>query len=810
MKLNKSFQLIKIFIFVLLIILSFSLYCQEVVVYDVSVNEDDVVIDDITGEDGITYSKVSLKGGFTAHEAGQPGLPVLNARLIVPSDLGVTAITLDNPGPGRTLTLSSPVYPAQAPIPLYYKLNDPLSGRPFPTPPPFAGPDPEVYETNNAWPPDMVKLVNSGYIDGNIQIVYLEVTPFQLYAEEMKLEIYTDITLSIEMGGQSRIQPISRSMRMANAETILEKIVDNDSDIQKYMDSASATPAPITNTQELPYYDYVIITDNTFKNFFNDLICWKTRLGFKTGVVTCQEIYAAYPGGDQITGLGIDDNAGSIRQYLYDAWLNGTDFALLVGDHNKVPVRYGWGTIISNDDDDEVDFFNKIPTDLYYADLNGDWNVDDDPYYGEPKDPNGKTGDDVDYFPEIRVGRIPVGPLDSNNSDQTTECKTYIDNWIEKVIYYEKGNFVTAASNTYPANMFWLRGPMYPPIPTPPPPDFFTLTIWDYPPGYQGDDIVEEMSKGYGFVALHNLGRDIDFFTDDTLPQRSNFVSTFDSYRPIVDGDGLDNMTNKSLYSIAYAYFGFAGAHDHALHAEPYASLAEGWTHLFPERCGTGILTNTRYTYYRYGGINLEENFFNIIDIGHTYDFLNLKEFLRISFADQISKLVPALSDHYTQLSHNAFCCPEEMLWTKNPDLISVTIADGTTHVDVSVTGDPADICVSTCYDNGESYHELAPTTNYHRFNTTLQDLFVTVSRSNDKPYLATIRSTGATGDVNGDGDVNILDALLIVQYYVGLPVQIDEDEADVNCDGYIDIVDALLIAQYYVGLIDSFPCCLC
>jgi hypothetical protein len=30
---------------------------------------------------------------------------------------------------------------------------------------------------------------------------------------------------------------------------------------------------------------------------------------------------------------------------------------------------------------------------------------------------------------------------------------------------------------------------------------------------------------------------------------------------------------------------------------------------------------------------------------------------------------------------------------------------------------------------------------------------------------------------------------------------------ADVNCTGTIDIVDALLVAQYYVGLITSFSC---
>jgi xyloglucan-specific exo-beta-1,4-glucanase len=61
-------------------------------------------------------------------------------------------------------------------------------------------------------------------------------------------------------------------------------------------------------------------------------------------------------------------------------------------------------------------------------------------------------------------------------------------------------------------------------------------------------------------------------------------------------------------------------------------------------------------------------------------------------------------------------------------------------------------------------------------------------------------------GDVNGDGDINIVDALLTAQYYVGLnPSGFNTDAADTNCNGSIDIVDALLIAQYYVGLISEF-----
>ncbi|MBN1699367.1 MAG: cellulase family glycosylhydrolase [Spirochaetales bacterium] len=64
---------------------------------------------------------------------------------------------------------------------------------------------------------------------------------------------------------------------------------------------------------------------------------------------------------------------------------------------------------------------------------------------------------------------------------------------------------------------------------------------------------------------------------------------------------------------------------------------------------------------------------------------------------------------------------------------------------------------------------------------------------------------TGETGDVNADGVVNIVDALLIAQYYVGLdPAGFFTEYADADCDGSIGIVDALLVAQYYVGLTDE------
>jgi S-formylglutathione hydrolase FrmB len=61
-------------------------------------------------------------------------------------------------------------------------------------------------------------------------------------------------------------------------------------------------------------------------------------------------------------------------------------------------------------------------------------------------------------------------------------------------------------------------------------------------------------------------------------------------------------------------------------------------------------------------------------------------------------------------------------------------------------------------------------------------------------------------GDTNGDGGINIIDALLTDQYYVGLdPAGFNRGVADTNCDGSVTITDALLFAQYSVGLITQF-----
>jgi arabinoxylan arabinofuranohydrolase len=82
------------------------------------------------------------------------------------------------------------------------------------------------------------------------------------------------------------------------------------------------------------------------------------------------------------------------------------------------------------------------------------------------------------------------------------------------------------------------------------------------------------------------------------------------------------------------------------------------------------------------------------------------------------------------------------------------------------------------------------------------------VPDTNGTPAPTAVPGCSAKGDANSSGTIDIVDALIIAQEYVGLnPSPYDAVCADVNCSGTVDIVDALLVAQYYVGLISSFPC---
>ncbi len=123
---------------------------------------------------------------------------------------------------------------------------------------------------------------------------------------------------------------------------------------------------------------------------------------------------------------------------------------------------------------------------------------------------------------------------------------------------------------------------------------------------------------------------------------------------------------------------------------------------------------------------------------------------------------------------------------------IVFTVTDGTSPVGgatVAVTQGPSVLGANTTNPVGQATIMVKAATNSTVYATASMPGF-----TNGTEVFT------AKGDVNGDGRVDIIDALFIAQYTVGTRT-INTTVGDVSGDGNANIVDALFIAQYTVGL---------
>ena len=186
------------------------------------------------------------------------------------------------------------------------------------------------------------------------------------------------------------------------------------------------TQAVINNSE----YDFIIIAPADFSDELQPLLIHKENHGIVTKIITLDDIYNS----NYFPSNGRDD-AEKIKYFLKDAYEQwGVKYVMLVGSKDEIPVRYvdlcNW--------DNHYDCISE----LYYADLfdnKGDfcsWDSDNDNVFGG-QDMDGMI-DEVDFYPDLAIGRILCKTLDEVNIvvDKIIdyENNAYGESWFNNIV----------------------------------------------------------------------------------------------------------------------------------------------------------------------------------------------------------------------------------------------------------------------------------------------------------------------------------------------------------------------------------------
>lgn len=161
--------------------------------------------------------------------------------------------------------------------------------------------------------------------------------------------------------------------------------------------------------------EYLIITREMFKDDLTPLIDAKKLKGYSVLTITLSEIDSRYIGKDiqeKIRNCVKDRHENQNAQWILlvgspDADDNpgNAKFVLptLIDKTWEIPIRYVYCP---------VDSYTYVPSEMYYSCLDGNWDADGDEIYGEKVSDCQIGIDEVDWLPDVSLGRIPARTKD--------------------------------------------------------------------------------------------------------------------------------------------------------------------------------------------------------------------------------------------------------------------------------------------------------------------------------------------------------------------------------------------------------------
>ncbi len=247
-----------------------------------------------------------------------------------------------------------------------------------------------VYKKNRFYPSQHLRIAAVGRLR-SWKIATLEFWPYSYNPKTGKLRIVNagQATLNFKRKANAYIEPSdSVASEMAG-------FVENQADARTWYAAANAAN-----------FGYVIITTSAIASAskaLSDFVSYKSARGFSVKIATESD----WGGG---TGNTAAENIRSWLKLNYQKL--SIQYALLIGGADPstgtVPMKLLWPRRWASS-------YRDAPSDYYYSDLSGNWDLDGDGYAGEEPDDFGDGG--IDRIPDVYVGRIPyygsISELDS-------------------------------------------------------------------------------------------------------------------------------------------------------------------------------------------------------------------------------------------------------------------------------------------------------------------------------------------------------------------------------------------------------------
>lgn len=469
----------------------------------------------------------------------------------------------------------------------------------------FISPDSALKPLENRMYPDKTwEFLGTQYYRG-YQIALFNLYPYRYNPVSRQLWAFEEATLQIDSefnGAQAQYQanflsPSSETL------TTLNGLIHNPEARLSYTDYdqyRNIQPSNRVIDLSIPK-KMIIITDNSRLGWFADYALWRGSEGISNSIFSTEDIFSSYPG---------SDNAEKLRNFIihaYQTWSASSEplqYVILGGDDEIIPIRGCYGQV-----GDTID--PNMPVDIYYSNLDGNWNANGNSLYGE-------SADNPDLIPEVHIGRFPAQSFGE------------FENMFRKIKYYSE-------QNTFSNNLAIFYGENLNMNPV----------TWG---GDYKDDVAQYLPDSYPL---------------QTLYQRDGTYSETGVWQSINNGAGLmnhmghanefflmgqSNSTIESLQNTEYGFLYTQGCYPAAFDQGTSGDSESIAEHMVTTSGGLHtFIGNTRYGWYMPGSVNGASQYYD-------------RQFFRGLFEQNMPQLGKALT--YSRLQNlNQALSNDVMRW---------------------------------------------------------------------------------------------------------------------------------------------------